>query len=258
MVYLVDLENIPYAWAEYFNGATADDEFILFYGRVCPAHLSFALLQALMEGPAKVRCVPCYDGDNAMDFQLCSELGFHIAQNGSCSYAIVSKDTGYDPVVKHWRDLGVSIKRVVPQVSGEKALKAIFPKTYLSVLTTPSPAKKKSAPAAPAKPPAPANKTAKAPAKPPTPPKKVKSKKPPATAYHEALKKANSGIPGPALQSISTMMEKSLSMDANQRMFNIYSMMCQKFKKDGRPYYNKLKPVISMVTEEPGSVAKAG
>lgn len=223
MVYLVDFENIPYAWAEYFNVATAYDEFILFYGRKCPTHLSFALLQALVEGRTKVKCVPCYDGDNAMDFQLCSELGFHIAQHGSCSYAIISKDTGYDPVVNHWRDLGVSIKRVVPQVSGEKALKAIFPKTYLSVLASPSPAKKKSASA----------------------------------AYHEALKKANSGIPGPALQSISTMMEKSLSMDTNQRMFNIYSMMCQKFKKDGRPYYNKLKPVISMAVAEANPTAKA-
>lgn len=256
MVYLVDIENIPYSWVEYLNGASKEDEFILFYGKNSAPNFGFPFIHALLESPVQVRCVPCYDGDNAMDFQLCSELGFHIAQHDTCSYAIVSKDTGYDPVVKHWRDLGVSIKRVVPQVSGEKALKAIFPKTYLSVLATPSPAKKKSASAAPAKLQAPANKTAKAPAKSPVPSKNDK-KKPPAAAYHEALKKANSGIPGPALQSISTMMEKSLSMDANQRMFNIYSMMCQKFKKDGRPYYNKLKSVISMVAAEANPTAKA-
>ena len=107
MVYLVDMGNVALRWVFYLQTATAEDEFVLFYSKNTTCSLTFPVVQMLFDSEAKIRCVPCYVGENAMDFQLCSELGFCIAGNKTAKYAIVSGDTGYDPVVKHWQDMGL-------------------------------------------------------------------------------------------------------------------------------------------------------
>lgn len=51
---------------------------------------------------------------NALDFQLSSYLGYFIAKNEEkkCKYYIVSKDTGYDCLIRFWKDKGIAIERV--------------------------------------------------------------------------------------------------------------------------------------------------
>lgn len=51
---------------------------------------------------------------NALDFQLSSYLGYFIAKNEEkkCKYYIVSKDTGYDCLIKFWKDKGAAIERI--------------------------------------------------------------------------------------------------------------------------------------------------
>ena len=50
--------------------------------------------------------------NHALDFQLCSELGYLIAMNKSDDFIIVTNDTGYDAAVKYWRHKEYSVKRI--------------------------------------------------------------------------------------------------------------------------------------------------
>ncbi len=60
---------------------------------------------------------------NALDFQLSSFLGYIIGKcdDIDCSYAIVSKDMGYDKVVSFWKNRGRKIQRIV-NLSGKETL----------------------------------------------------------------------------------------------------------------------------------------
>ena len=73
-------------------------------------------------------------------------------------------------------------------------------------------------------------------------------RKPIATIFHRKLRGANTAVPGPALQAISTMMEKSLSESEGRRISAVLSAMQKKFgqEKSSR-YYNELKEVIAEV-----------
>ena len=59
-----------------------------------------------------VTFIKCYEGTNALDFQLCSELGYLIAVNKGDDFIIVTNDTGYDAAVKYWRHKEYSVKRI--------------------------------------------------------------------------------------------------------------------------------------------------
>jgi hypothetical protein len=49
---------------------------------------------------------------NALDFLLSCYLGHSVARDPSAAFFIVSKDTGYDPLIKHLQTDGVRVKRV--------------------------------------------------------------------------------------------------------------------------------------------------
>ena len=59
-----------------------------------------------------VHWIKCFEGQNALDFQLVTELGSCLSQNGSREYIIVSNDTGYDAVVRYWQQKGCSVRRL--------------------------------------------------------------------------------------------------------------------------------------------------
>ena len=74
--------------------------------------MSYESLIKLKESDRKVTFIKCYEGTNALDFQLCSELGFLIALNKDDDFIIVTNDTGYDAAVKYWRRKEYSVKRI--------------------------------------------------------------------------------------------------------------------------------------------------
>ena len=88
-----------------------DSENVGFYTKNSP-HMSYDSLIKLKESDRKVTFIKCYEGTNALDFQLCSELGFLIAQNPGDEFIIVTNDTGYDAAVKYWRRKEYSVKRI--------------------------------------------------------------------------------------------------------------------------------------------------
>ncbi|MDT3677239.1 MAG: PIN domain-containing protein [Burkholderiaceae bacterium] len=51
-------------------------------------------------------------GPNSLDFHLVFYLGYLASRNAASKYVLLSKDRGYDPVIKHAKLLGFSLRRV--------------------------------------------------------------------------------------------------------------------------------------------------
>ena len=109
--YLIDSENVGDFWIPLLELPADRAELIVFYTKNSP-HMSYDSLIKLKESDRKVTFVKCYEGTNALDFQLCSELGFLIAVNPGDEFIIVTNDTGYDAAVKYWRRKEYSVKRI--------------------------------------------------------------------------------------------------------------------------------------------------
>ena len=109
--YLIDSENVGDFWIPLLELPADSAELIVFYTKNSP-HMSYDSLIKLKESDRKVTFIKCYEGTNALDFQLCSELGFLIAVNPGDEFIIVTNDTGYDAAVKYWRRKEYSVKRI--------------------------------------------------------------------------------------------------------------------------------------------------
>lgn len=124
--FLVDSENVNDNWLMLFDMADEDDEIIVFYTKKSP-HMSYMSVIRLIENnKINIRFEECYEGTNALDFQLVSYMGYLMGCAGSFSenkcdaasaescadeYIIMSNDTGYDPAVRFWKDKGFAIRR---------------------------------------------------------------------------------------------------------------------------------------------------
>ena len=109
--YLIDSENVGDFWIPLLDLPADQAELIVFYTKNSP-HMSYDSLIKLKESDRTVIFIKCYEGTNALDFQLCSELGFRIAGNEEDEFIIVTNDTGYDAAVKYWRHKEYSVKRI--------------------------------------------------------------------------------------------------------------------------------------------------
>lgn len=124
--FLVDSENVNDNWLMLFDMADEDDEIVVFYTKKSP-HMSYMSVIRLMENNSiNVRFEECYEGTNALDFQLVSYMGYLMGHNdtrskstvepasaetGADEYIIMSNDTGYDPAVRFWKDKGYAVRR---------------------------------------------------------------------------------------------------------------------------------------------------
>jgi hypothetical protein len=52
-------------------------------------------------------------GKNALDFQIAYYLGHLAAVNPTASFQIISRDTGFDPLIKHLKANGVRVRRSI-------------------------------------------------------------------------------------------------------------------------------------------------
>ena len=109
--YLIDSENVGDFWIPLLELPADQAELIVFYTKNSP-HMSYDSLIKLKESDRTVTFIKCYEGTNALDFQLCSELGYLIAMNKGDDFIIVTNDTGYDAAVKYWRHKEYSVKRI--------------------------------------------------------------------------------------------------------------------------------------------------
>lgn len=116
MIYLLDYENVRnLTW---LNDLTNADRVIIFYTKNANT-LTFDEHEILQKTEAKIEYKKVVVGNNALDFQLSSYLGFLIGQDFT-DFCIVSKDCGYDSIIDFWRnEKDISIEKQSFSVKSE-------------------------------------------------------------------------------------------------------------------------------------------
>lgn len=110
-IYLVDSENVGDIWVPLLAASQAEDEVIVFYTQKSP-HMNYENVRMLKETDKEADFIKCFEGNNALDFQLVSELGYRLHENRECDYIIVSNDTGFDAVVRYWSQRKMPVSRL--------------------------------------------------------------------------------------------------------------------------------------------------
>lgn len=110
-IYLVDSENVGDIWVPLLAASQPEDEVIVFYTQKSP-HMNYENVRMLKETDKEANFIKCFEGSNALDFQLVSELGYRLRENQECDYVIVSNDTGFDAVVRYWSLRQMSVRRL--------------------------------------------------------------------------------------------------------------------------------------------------
>lgn len=120
-IYLIDYENTKNLLG--INNLTADDSIVIFYSQKANT-LTFDIHQAILSSQAKIeyKCVEV-GGQNALDFQLSSYLGYLIKQNENSEnkiYIIVSNDKGFSFVKSFWnKEKSIDIE-IISNLAGNK------------------------------------------------------------------------------------------------------------------------------------------
>ena len=110
-IYLVDSENVGDIWVPLLVSSQEDDEILVFYTTKSP-HMNYENVRMLKETEKEADFIKCFEGSNALDFQLVSELGYRLSQNADREYVIVSNDTGFDAAVRYWSTRKMPVSRL--------------------------------------------------------------------------------------------------------------------------------------------------
>jgi len=109
-VYLVDSENVNDAWIALATHMEEDDEIFVFYTEKSP-HMSYEkVIELTRVSDRPVRWIKCVEGNNALDFQLVTELGARVSTEPDCDFVIVSNDNGFDAAVKYWVSRNIAVR----------------------------------------------------------------------------------------------------------------------------------------------------
>lgn len=106
--YLVDSENVGESWIDLLK---EDGKFLIFYTGHSP-RIDYEHAISLMNAENKPEFIHCFEGNNALDFQLVSYLGYLLRSEEVGEMIIVSNNTGFDAVVNFWNERGLDIKRL--------------------------------------------------------------------------------------------------------------------------------------------------
>ena len=121
-IYLVDSENIGASWSQLLPSMSKEDQMFVFYTEKSPYISYDNLLQVIAHCQIPV-FNKCYEGKNALDFQLVSELGHKLCQEPKAEFIIVSDDYGYDAAIRYWKERSYNVHRI-----GKKNCKPILQK----------------------------------------------------------------------------------------------------------------------------------
>lgn len=109
-LFLVDFENVRSEGLFGIENLTTDDEVFIFYSENAGT-LTFDVHQRIINSSANIYYVEVKTGTkNALDFQLVSYLGYMLREKPDIPYRIISKDRGFEVVVKFWQDKGVDLE----------------------------------------------------------------------------------------------------------------------------------------------------
>ena len=112
--FLIDYENVNVAGFDGLSNLTAEDVVIVFYTENAET-LTFDLHTKINESKAKIQFQKVSaKSKNALDFQLCSYLGYlirgKIDNSNQNNYYIVSNDSGYAVLSNYWKQRAVDVK----------------------------------------------------------------------------------------------------------------------------------------------------
>lgn len=147
-IFLVDFENVHTGGLRGTKSLSEHDEIVLFYSDNDEDSIAFICELRDDIRYAKI----AKNGQNALDFQLSSYLGFVIKETvfsdaiANTQFFIVSKDTGFDSVVNFWTKTAFAkFLNVSPNIRRVDSIhSALFPAVIKPVPTTPVPPKAKS------------------------------------------------------------------------------------------------------------------
>lgn len=112
-VYLIDTENVTSEWIGKVKILTPNDKVVMFCGPSSAGIPFYRMEEFLKDYPTRqIECFSTSPGHNAMDFHICAKLGMMLAKAPNSNYYIISKDTGYDPLVSTLRHQGFHAYRV--------------------------------------------------------------------------------------------------------------------------------------------------
>lgn len=109
---LVDQENVH---LQELPKVVCEDHFrlIVFVGEN-QSKLPFDLVEALQRLGDRAQYVKIAgNGSNALDFHIAYKIGRLSAEDSKACFHIISKDTGFDPLIRHLKDQKICATRVV-------------------------------------------------------------------------------------------------------------------------------------------------
>ena len=106
-----------------------DEEVIVFYTQKSP-HMNYENVRLLKETEKEAEFIKCFEGSNALDFQLVTQLGYMLCENQENCYVIVSNDTGFDAAVRYWKQRNMPVQRI----SGKELSRRLQQKTKTAEL----------------------------------------------------------------------------------------------------------------------------
>lgn len=115
--FLVDYENVNVSGLDGVSNLTENDTVIIFYS-INADNLTFDIHRKIIESRATFKFQKILLKEkNALDFQLCSYLGYLIRDTGTAenienNYFIVSNDKGYSVLPDYWKKFGFNLKIV--------------------------------------------------------------------------------------------------------------------------------------------------
>ncbi|MBQ7681688.1 MAG: hypothetical protein IJT31_05710 [Oscillibacter sp.] len=120
--FLIDYENVNTNGFRGITSLSRKDRVIVFYSENAET-MTFGLHRRLNESKAEISFQKVFvGGKNALDFQLCTYLGYLIGRNARprVVYYIVSSDQGYASIVDYWARQKVSVS-VIPEIAAVSA-----------------------------------------------------------------------------------------------------------------------------------------
>lgn len=120
-LYFIDSENVGDSWISLLDTVAAEDEILVFYTGKSP-HMNYKSVILLKQSTKKVSFIECCEGCNALDFQLCTDLGYRVREAADREFVIVTNDTGFDAVVNYWSQRKISVKRIQGKDCGKESV----------------------------------------------------------------------------------------------------------------------------------------
>ena len=146
--FLIDFENVQPKALDRLQPGTSRIK--VFLGQH-QSKLMLELVQALQPFGADAEYIQIQgSGPDAVDFHIAFYIGRVAAHESDAAFNIISKDKGFDPLVRHLNGLGIACRRLV-EIPGAVPVTAIAPAVAVAKKVAKSPAKKVAAKKTPAK-----------------------------------------------------------------------------------------------------------